>query len=730
MSQQLQLNRLIIVLFFSVCLLSSVYSQNNQGTDQFSTLKLQLDKKYFLPGETVFFNAFFLSSDTVQDKSCTVVLIDEKKNILQSKELLFNNYRAASFFVLPAIDTAKFYTIQYYLNSYSTPVIYAQYIFSALSDAALQNQSASPDVNFFPEADHLAAGLPAVVFCKFTGLPSSAFPLDAAVVSDAGDTLSMFTTTSAGAGKIELGEVPAKPVYISYQYAHQTFTKEIPVSFSPGSKTIFNLYPMSNSVVYRIRTLVSDSFMLKIENEGMVYYYVSMYLNEGDDFGRPLKSAQIKPGINIFHLYDQSGKEIASRSFYMNAPAADSLHVKKVSLQPEQTIKVELDKKLTGNFSVSVHRLLQKDNGQLPADEGKDKVVEDDINMQASVNAYKATLAKPADSLAITLQDEKDGKPVANAAVNLMVRSAGDNFLISKNTNSSGQVTFYKSTITDSASVVFFLTDKAKPKTSLAGSYEPAKIFTNASLYMPPVDVSPTTPDVNALSLSTFKTKTLQEVVVKTRTKYRNPTDSIEQTYASGMFISGVHNVAKFDLINDKSIIALGDVASYLSGRLIKEEFGRNGIASALDGYFVYLNENLIQANEVSNIQLSDVAFISVTDRNFLTMSTFGPTVLIYTKKGKDIERNVQTGTTKINSLKIKGFASPGTYFNPLFDNKQVEDKFRNTLFWNSSMILNNAGELQLKLAAKPLGPVEISIMGFDENGDFISLKKIVEKPE
>jgi|GEM_PF-5434778 len=709
---------------------TGVFSQGSLDNDKFSNLRLQIDKKYFLPGETVFFNAFFLSSDTMQDKSCTVVLIDEHKKILQSKKLLFNNYQAGSFFVLPAIDTAKFYTVQYYLNSYSSPVIYAQYIFSALSDAAIISQPQVPDVDFFPEADRLAADLPVVIFCKFSGLPASSFPLDVSVTDGGSDTLLSFSSTAAGAGKIELNDVPAKPVYLNYQYANQNYSKEIPISFAPGSKTILNLYPMSNSVVYRIRTLASDSFLLKVENEGSVYYYVSMYLNAGDDFARPLKPSQLKTGINIFHLLDRSGKEIASRSVYMRSPVADSLQIKSVSLQPKEIIKVALNKKISGNFSVSVHRMLKKAGMKTPGSEGRDKVTDDDINMQASLNARKVVLAKPADSMCITLKDEKDGKPVADAAVNLMVRSAGDNFLIAKNTNSRGQITFYKSTITDSASVVFFLTDKTKGKNALIGSYEPEKIFTNVALYTPPMDVLAALPDVNALSLTTFKTKTLQEVVLKTRTRYRSKMDSIEQTYASGMFISGVHNVAKFDLINDKSNIVLGDVASYLSGRIIKMSNARNGIAAALDGYHVYLNENWISANEVSNIQMSDVAFISVTDRNFLTMSTFGPTVLIYTKKGNDIERSNDTEITKINSIKIKGFASPGNYFNPLFDNKQVEDRFRNTLFWNSSMNLNNAGELELKLAAKPTGPVEISIMGFDENGEFISLTKILEAVE
>ena len=129
-----------------------------------------------------------------------------------------------------------------------------------------------------------------------------------------------------------MNEPTGQAVYLSYKYAGKEHKKEIPILYSQVNKAILNVYPVTDAFVYRVRTLVSDSFMIKVENEGTVYYYASMYLNEGDDFARPVKLSQLKPGINIFRLLGRDGKEISARSFFINQPFSDSLYINKVDL--------------------------------------------------------------------------------------------------------------------------------------------------------------------------------------------------------------------------------------------------------------------------------------------------------------------------------------------------------------------------------------------------------------
>ncbi len=716
---------LFVILFMSFHFLQA---QNNVGNDRYAPIRLQLDKKYFLPGETVFFNAMYLSADTIPGRSCTVVLVDEHKKILQSKELLFADYMAGSYFLLPAGDSAAYYCIEYYINSSTEPVIYSKYIFSALSGAALQAPLApEPVVDVVPEGGELVAGLPAVLYCKFTGLPLSAFPLQATVTASSGDTLADFMTTPQGAGRIELSEVPEGKIYIHYQFAEKSYTEPLVLNFSKKHKAILNLYPADGSVVYRVRTLVSDSFFVKVESDGAVYYYVSVYLNEGDDFARPLKLSQLKPGVSIFHLLDGSGKEICSSSTFIQLPEEERVNVQSIDRIKDEGLKLKLDKKLSGIFSIGARRV-KNDDSIHTVPPGEERSL-DNTNLLADRNSHKALVPRSTDGLYITLKDDNNNL-VKNADITVMIRSGGDNFISQKSTDDNGELLFKLITVSDSAVLGFFRKDKTGPNSSVAGTYHLEKIFTDPSLYVPApalMAAAVEEPDPTALSLDMFKTKTLKEIVLKNRSRYRSKVDSVEQAYASGMFISGVHNVARFDLINEYQGASFGDVASFLSGRIIKMNTASNGMSTSMDGYFIYLDENLVDAVMARNIQMSDVAFISITDRNFLTMNSFGPAVLIYTKKGKSIEQSSDNTAFKKNSLKIKGFASPTAYFNPLFDNRQVDDRYRTTLFWDSKIQLNNTDEIMLPLLADPKCKIEISVEGFNNNGDFVTLNTMYD---
>jgi hypothetical protein len=731
MTIQTFVTRCIAIFLFTTLSFLSASSQTSFDDDRFSSLRLHLDKRYFLPGESLFFTAYSLSGDTTAGKSCTVVLMDENKKIVESKRLLLNAPSAGSYFILPGTDTARYYSVQYYINTNNKPVIHSKYIFSALSiPRTTQEDKSKPTVHFFPEGNNLVKGLPVVIYCRFNNLPLTAYPLEAAVINAQGDTINIFTTTAAGCGRIEMNEPAEAAVYLQYSYAGKNYKQEIPVRFSESNKAILNLYPVTDAFVYRIRTLVSDSFSIKIENEGDLYYYATMFLNQGDDFARPLSLSQLRTGINVFHLFGADGKEISARSFYLDEGSIAATAITTVDIK-EREVKINFNKKVLGNFSVSVQRLNKQQVAE--RETNTDTRAVDDINLQTENNNRAVEVLVSEDSLCITLTDDKTGTAFSDEPVNLVIKSEGDNFILPKTSNSKGQVFISNTAFADSASIVVFPFGKDKSKLAVTGTYKPATVFTDATEkyfssvtnmiqhYRLPEN------DVTTLSLNVFKSKTLEEVVVKTKVKYRSKIDSVEQAYASGIYQSKVHNVARFDLINDYPNQVLGDVSSFLSGRIPRKAYNSYGASSALDGYNIYLNESLVDATVASTINMSEVAFISVMGNNFVAMSSFGASIIIYTKKGRSSNAADYKDGIKRNALKIKGYAFGSKYFNSIFDKKMLDDVFRNTLYWDDNIILTDQNDIQLQLLAKPTGPVKIIITGFDGAGNYLLLEKNID---
>ncbi|MBL0358488.1 MAG: hypothetical protein IPP72_17230 [Chitinophagaceae bacterium] len=711
MHSKLNLARLIV---FFLLFSPAVFSQSNFDTDKFSNLKLHIDKTYFLPGESVFFKAYFVSADTTQNFSCTVSLIDENGKRLQSKQLALISKMGSSFFILPDIDAAKFYSIQYYLDTKGDPVIYSKHIVASIATAAnATNAIGASAATFYPEAANVVAALPRVIYFKIAGFPATAFPLQGAVTNTAGDTLIYFTTTNTGAARVEINDSDTAPLFLVYEYANQQYQKEIALDVSPASPALMNLYPTANGVICRIRTQVADSFFIRVEHNGISYYYGAVYLQAGDDFSKVLNDSMLATGVNLFSL-SSNGKQVASRTYYVEP--LNSFGISNVKFLKDDSLKIVFNNRATGIYSVCA-KTLKRNDVKASVDDARNKAA-DDIELQLLPWAKKINLPKPADSIRIILKDDNDKNLVTGGLVNLFITTSDDKFIIEKRTNSSGELYLDRRMFIDSVTIAFFPKDKNRLNHILTPVYQPEIVFTDsaaieasAAAYL--LMLADTSAGTMATDFKKSKAMMLDEVVLKTKkARVKSKLEIVEETYASGMFMSNIHNIAKFDMINDYQGQALGDVSSFLSGRIPKEN------------YLAYLNESFVDMAVINSIPLSEVAFISVMGRNFTTLSSKGMTIIVYTKKGVSVGDN--RDFVKRNTIKISGYATDKDYFNPLFANSPLDNKYRTTLYWNSNTVLVNAGEMKIKLPAKPAGPIEIRIMGFDENGEFVSIKKII----
>ena len=181
----------------------------------------------------------------------------------------------------------------------------------------------------------------------------------------------------------------------------------------------------------------------------------------------------------------------------------------------------------------------------------------------------------------------------------------------------------------------------------------------------------------------------LATVTVQAKTKSR--LQVMDEKYTKGMFSSG--DGYQFDLTTDVFAQSAQNIFNYLQGKVAGLMINTSGGTPSLQwrgaSPQLFLDEMPVDADMVSSIPVSDVAYVKVFRPPFMgaTGGGSGGAIAIYTRKGGDqvtapgkgLSSNTVAGYTP-----IKEFYSPNySSFNPANDQRDV----RTTLYWNPQVI-------------------------------------------
>lgn len=187
--------------------------------------------------------------------------------------------------------------------------------------------------------------------------------------------------------------------------------------------------------------------------------------------------------------------------------------------------------------------------------------------------------------------------------------------------------------------------------------------------------------------LKFFGGKVLEDVTIVARTK--SPEEKLDETYASGLFSGS--NGKGFDLRNDPVANAYQNIFQYLQGRVAGVNITMSqppsitwrGGAPAL-----FLNEMQVDADMLSTIPVSDIAYVKVLNPPFVGAVGGGGNgaIAIYTRKGGDVQMDPGKGLSK-NTL--TGYSMIRQFYSPDYERSKDEKKdLRTTLYWNPEVIL------------------------------------------
>ncbi len=190
----------------------------------------------------------------------------------------------------------------------------------------------------------------------------------------------------------------------------------------------------------------------------------------------------------------------------------------------------------------------------------------------------------------------------------------------------------------------------------------------------------------------TKKAKMLEEVVVRARVK--TTAQKTEDLYTSGLFKGG--DGYSFDMSTDMAAASAMTLFNYLQGRVPGLQISNAMSASPTLSWRggspdLFLNEIHTDAQALSSISMSDIAFIKVFRPPFMgaTGGGAGGAIAVYTKKGGQQNNANFVGLSKVT---VNGYTPFKEFYSPNYSQENpldVLDDIRTTLYWQPYIFLD-----------------------------------------
>jgi hypothetical protein len=221
--------------------------------------------------------------------------------------------------------------------------------------------------------------------------------------------------------------------------------------------------------------------------------------------------------------------------------------------------------------------------------------------------------------------------------------------------------------------------------------------------------------------------------VVTIRGRSKSEKEKLDEEYSSGLFSGG--NATIFDLVNDVSASSYIDVFTYLQSRVAGLQITNAGPTPTLQWRgstpTIFLNEMQVDASQVKNIPMTDLAMLKVFSPGSAigVGGGAGGTIAIYTKKGRD--KRVDPSIKGLEMARVTGYSPVREFYSPdyLINPEPETDDIRTTLYWNPN-ILGGNGKTRFSIPfynSDVTHQFRIILEGYNMEGKLMHVEKIIE---
>lgn len=261
---------------------------------------------------------------------------------------------------------------------------------------------------------------------------------------------------------------------------------------------------------------------------------------------------------------------------------------------------------------------------------------------------------------------------------------------------------------------------------------------TSRPYYVPPTEAALSRSKVLAQEMAKYSSSwkaegnVLQAVTVRTRAKSR--LQEMDERYTSGMFTSG--DGYSFDMTDPTVSSGSLDALSFLRGRVAGLQISGDGSSITWRGAStaLFLNEMQVDADQISTIAASDIAYIKVYRPPFFgaTGGGAGGAIAVYLKKGND--EKVNTAGAGLSRSQVVGYSTTKEFYSPNYSSRSastdVVADYRTTLYWQPYILTDSSRKkVTVEFYNNDISKAfRIILEGVNEVGKLVHIEKVVQQ--
>lgn len=286
---------------------------------------LQLDKSFYVPGETVWMKAYVVKNTDYELSDISGVLyvdlIDQANKILDHNILYVANGEAVGDFELgdnlrPGEYRIRAYTkwMQNFDRMFETSMtILGNGVFSS----ERSRTDLKPDIQFLPEGGKLISGLKQTVAFKAIAPSGLGIDVKGKIVDGEGKEVIAFATTHNGMGEIAFIPLAGKTYIAQVEYDSETYVYPFPEVNDSGWNLSVNSYMRNFEVRIRAKNVENESYLLTgtVRNE-VLYTKRGTFSEEEDIYIIP--KSDFPTGVVAFTLHANDGIPLCERLTFNN----------------------------------------------------------------------------------------------------------------------------------------------------------------------------------------------------------------------------------------------------------------------------------------------------------------------------------------------------------------------------------------------------------------------------
>ncbi len=708
---------------------------------------IHYDKVAYSPGETIWFKTYIMKTIFPEDDSKTVYIdfSDEKGTLLlHSSSAVVEGTAYAQFEISPDYKgqfiSVKAYT-KWMLNFDSAYLYHKEIQVLNKNAVALPKRARSNEITFFPEGGNIITGIVNKVAFKINdefGRPVNAKGI---VQKNSGETIDSLRVIHDGMGYFYLHPQVGESFQIKWTAeGNQEKTSSLPAILTSGIG--FQMGIIDHSRSFKISSPDYDDAK-PLHVIGTMYqqhvFNFSKNLSNGVMQG-VIPTADLPSGILTITVFDADWRPVAERITYVNneefifKPEITVQHWG-LNKQAKNEILITVPDSLVANLSISVtdgeiaidtsdniisHLKLSSDlRGRInnPAAYFKDNadstVKKLDLVMLThgwrkfdweKISAGKMPeIIYPKDTSYLTISGKVFGaSPVQLRGAGDIVLffrqgNEGENNVVSVPVNADGSFIDRNLIVFDTANIYYQLPKGLSSATvkfmqdrlpALGKSMKATGEFYNYNTDTTGNSRQFRLADIINQEAAFVKAKILETVTIKRKTK--SPVEIMDEKYASGAFQGG--DGYQFDVVNDPFATSAINIFSYLQGKVAGLQINTSSNPPTLSwrggAPGIYLDEMQADADMISGISVSDVAYIKVLRPPFLgAMGGNNGAIAIYTRRGGDVQSSSAGGLAKNT---VTGYTGIRQFYSPNYSTSQStpgQKDLRTTIYWNPEIM-------------------------------------------